>query len=118
MKNIVIVSKVVIGSRPIAVGPDKGLNIFKKSISTNLKNTLNEIFKAKNMNCIASVDHTYDTLDKLINDGADLLVLSPYIKTHIDTSNLSKDDYYMLSEEDFNNANVEKIIDYLEKLDK
>lgn len=117
LKNIVIVSKVIFGARPKPFGMDGGLNIFKKSLSETFKENLNKKLKEKNMNYEASVDFTYDSLKNLIKDGASLLLLSPYIKEIVNTSNINKNDYYILSEKEFINGYVENIISYLEELD-
>lgn len=117
MKNIIIVSKAVTGIRPNPFGPEGRLNIFKKSQSETLKENLNQKFKEKNMSYKAAIDFTFDSLEDLIRDGASLILISPYIKERIDMSNISKNQYYILSEKEFNEGYTENIISYLEDLD-
>lgn len=114
MKEIVIVAKTTLGLRPRPVGPDGGLNPFKKSLSRKLSDALNEKLKEKNMDYEADVDHSYDSLEDLVRNGADLVLISPYIKENFSTSNVDKANYYVLSEDEFNHAKTENIISYLE----
>lgn len=46
-----------------------------------------------------------------------MLLISPYIKDKVDINNISKNNYYILSEKEFNDGYVENIIRYLEELD-
>ena len=80
MKEIIIVSKTTLGLRPRPVWPDGGLNPFKKSLSRKLSDALNEKLKEKKMDYEADVDHSYDSLEDLVRNGADLVLISPYIK--------------------------------------
>ncbi|MGD6842548.1 hypothetical protein ACQCVH_08485 [Bacillus infantis] len=116
MRNIVIVSKVVVGARPNPFGIDRGLNIFKKSYSKTLESHLNQIFLEKGLDYKASVDSTYDSLTELIQNGARLLLISPYIKEYVDVHILNNDRYYILSEEEFNNGYTENIIAFLKEM--
>lgn len=106
LKNIIIIAKVIVGARPNPFGMDGGLNIFKKSLS--------ETLKEKNMDYEVHVDSTYDDLKNLIQDEDTLLLISPYIKDKVDIDGISKNNYYILSENEFNNGYVEDIITYLE----
>lgn len=114
MKNIIIIAKVIVGARPNPFGMDGGLNIFKKSLSETLKEKLNQKLKEKNMDYKVHVDSTYDDLKNLIHDEDTLLLISPYIKDKTDMECISKDNYYILSETEFNDGYVEDIITYLE----
>ncbi len=106
LKNIIIIAKVIVGARPNPFGMDRGLNIFKKSLS--------ETLKEKNMDYEVYVDSTYDGPKKLIQDEDTLLLISPYIKDKVDIDGISKNNYYILSENEFNDGYVEDIITYLE----
>lgn len=117
IKKIVIVSKVIVGMRPNPFGLDQGVNIFKKSLSENLKENLEQELKEKSMDYKVVIDSTYDNLESLIQDEASLLLISPYIKGYVDTNNIDEDKYYILSEKEFNTGYINDIIDYLEKLD-
>ncbi|MEW8974011.1 MAG: hypothetical protein AB2375_07435 [Tissierellaceae bacterium] len=117
MKKIVIVSKVIVGIRPNPFGLDQGANIFKKSLSENLKENLEQELKEKSMDYKVFIDYTYDSLKSLIQDGASLLLISPYIKGYVDINNIDEDKYYILSEKEFNTGYVNDIISYLERLD-
>ncbi|MCR2043454.1 hypothetical protein [Anaerosalibacter massiliensis] len=46
-----------------------------------------------------------------------MLLISPYIKDKVDINNISKNNYYILSDKEFNDEYVENIIRYLEELD-
>ncbi|WP_026885560.1 hypothetical protein [Clostridium beijerinckii] len=114
MKNIIIIAKVIVGARPNPFGMDRGLNIFKKSLSETLKEKLNQKLKEKNMDYAVHVDSTYDSLKNLIQDEDTLLLISPYIKDKVDIGGISKNNYYILTEKEFNDGYVEDIITYLE----
>lgn len=84
LKNIVIASKAVVGMRPRPIrGMDKGLNIFKKSLSQNLQNKLKIALKENNMDYEVSIDQTYDSIEDIIKNNARLVLISPYIKENI-----------------------------------
>lgn len=114
MKNIIIIAKVIVGGRPNPFGMDRGLNIFKKSLSETLKEKLNQKLKEKNMDYKVHVDSTYDDLKNLIQDEDTLLLISPYIKDKVDIDGINKNNYYILRETEFNDGYVEDIITYLE----
>ncbi|CUU49427.1 hypothetical protein [Clostridium beijerinckii] len=114
MKDIIIIAKVIVGVRPNPFGMDGGLNIFKKSLSEILKEKLNQKLKEKNMDYKVNVDSTYDDLKNLIQDEDTLLLISPYIKDKVDIEDISKNNYYILSENEFNDGYVEDIITHLE----
>lgn len=114
MKDIIIIAKVIVGARPNPFGMDGGLNIFKKSLSETLKEKLNQKLKEKNMDYEVHVDSTYDDLKNLIQDEDTLLLISPYIKDKVDIDGISKNNYYILSENEFNDGYVEDIITRLE----
>lgn len=116
MKNIVIISKVIVGVRPRAIGMERGLNIFKKSLSKKLKENLDKKLKEKNMDYRVEIDRTYESLEDLIKNGADLILISPFIKENIDVKNINKNNYYIMSEKEFLDGYIEAIVDYIEKL--
>lgn len=116
MKNIAILAKVIVGMRPNPFGMDGGLNIFKKSLSETLKNKIKERLIQENMDYDVSVDTTYDSCETILHNGASLILISPYIKNNVEINNLNPKSYYMLSENEFNNAYVEDIITYIKNL--
>jgi len=116
MKNIVVLAKVIVGIRPNPFGMDGGLNIFKKSSSETLKNKIKERLIQENMDYDVLVDTTYDTCETIINNGASLILISPYIKDKVEVKNLNPKSYYMLNENEFNNAYVEDVITYIKNL--
>lgn len=113
MKKIVIVAKVSLDSRAKPVGLDGGVNFFKKSLSRSLSDNLNERLIEENMDYQADVDQTYDSLEDLIRNGADLVLISPYIRDNISTENLDEANYYMLNEQEFLDGEVDNIISRL-----
>ncbi|GAB6169564.1 hypothetical protein JCM1393_20240 [Clostridium carnis] len=117
MRSIIIISKVNIGISPGArVGINrKGLNIFKKTLSTSLKDNLKEKLIEENMDYNVEVDNSYDNCENIIKKGVNLLLISPYIKDKIDIKNINKKYYYILSEKEFNEGYVEDIIEYLKQ---
>ncbi|MFS0781477.1 hypothetical protein [Bacillus sp. 1P06AnD] len=116
MKNIVILAKVIVGVRPNPFGMDGGLNIFKKSLSDKLKNKIKERLVQENMDYEVSVDTTYDSCESIINNVANLILISPYIKNNVEVNNLNPKSYYLLNENEFNEAYVEDIITYIKNL--
>lgn len=113
MKNVVIVPKVAI---PRAFGLD-GRFLFKKSWSRQFKEKLNKRFLESGMNYQASVDITYEDLETLLSQGANVLLISPYIKNKVNTDNLNSGDYYVLSRDEFNNTQVEDVLKFLIDID-
>ena len=116
MKNIIIISKVVVNAKPIRVGFDQNINPFKKRLSTSLEASLKESLTKENLEYTVSIDQTYDTCKELIENGADLILISPYVKTMVDLSNLDKNSYYLLSITEFEDSNVDNIINFIKKL--
>lgn len=116
MDNIIIISKVITGMRPNPFGMDKGLNIFKKSLSKNLKDNLDKNLKENGMDYRVSIDHTYDSIANLIQNNVKLVLISPYVKDHINLNNINKNNYYILREKEFNDRYVKDIIIYLKKV--
>lgn len=116
MKNIVILTKDIVGMRANPFEMDGGLNIFKKSLSETLKNKIKERLIQENMDYDVSVDTTYDSCETILHNGASLILISPYIKNNVEINNLNPKSYYMLSENEFNNAYVEDIITYIKNL--
>lgn len=112
MKKIVIVSKWVVGMTPVGLGFDKGLNPFKKGQSTLLANKLNEQFKNNNIQCEATVDNDAISIEAIVENGANLILISPYVKSAIlpTLTEKEKEKCYFLTEDEFLNTQVDSII--------
>lgn len=114
--NIIIISKVIIGMRPNPFGVDKGLNIFKRSLSKKLKDNLEKDLNENGGDYKISIDNSYESAAQLIQNNADLLLISPYVKDYVELDNLNENSCYILSEKEFNKGYTKDIIIYLYKV--
>ena len=112
MKKIVIVSQTNIGMKSSTFGFDGSINPFKKSLSKQLKENLNEYFKNNNIEYITEVEN-YETLENIIKNSAYKILISPYLKGAIDLSNLDKNTYYILNEDEFLHSKIDNILTFL-----
>lgn len=113
MKNIIIITKTIVGIRPNPFGFDGRKNLLGKPFSRILQENLTKELSKRNMGYKVTIDTSYESLDDLLNKGVDLLLISPYIKAQVDLSRIDKSKYYILSEEEFNTGNINKIIEFL-----
>lgn len=109
MKSIVIVAKVAFGFRGWPIGLDG--NIMKKN-SIRLRNDLRKRLREKGVECDVAVDNHTD-IRTLKSSGADLILISPFIKSYIDVSEINEEDYCFISEEAFLSGDSEEIVDML-----
>ncbi|WP_342506362.1 hypothetical protein [Sporosarcina sp. FSL K6-2383] len=116
MKHIVILAKVIVGIRPNPFGWDGGWTIFKKPLSEKLEVSIRKRLRQEGMDYDVSVDTTYDTCETIINNGASLILISPYIKHIVEVNNLNPRSYYLLNENEYNDAYVEEIIANIKNL--
>lgn len=111
--NIVIVSKTIVGVRPVPIGIDRGGNIFKGTLSGALKNNLKERLSEEKIDCNIEVDRTYDNCETMVKRGVNLILVSPYVKDKVDMDRVHKNHLYVLSEKEFNKGYVENIVEYI-----
>ena len=97
------------------IGLDRGINIFKKSFSEKLEENLIKELKENNLDYSVEIDRFYGPIEFLVNEEDDLVLISPYIKNIVDTSNMERSNYYLLNENEFLEGNVENIIKHLVK---
>ncbi len=97
------------------IGLDRGINIFKKSFSEKLEENLIKELKENNLDYNVEIDRFYGPIEFLVNEEDDLVLISPYIKNIVDTSNMERSNYYLLNENEFLEGNVENIIKHLVK---
>lgn len=114
MKKVVILSKAIVGKRPIAYGLDRGFNPFRKPLSKVLQDNLNTKFKELNMDYQAVVDKSYGNMEDLIKEGADTILISPYIREYVNVKGIKSKYYYMLNEEEFVQGKLKNIINLLD----
>lgn len=113
--DVVIISKVIAGIRPNPFGMDKGFNIFKKSLSEKFKANLDQALKENSMDYSVSIDKTYANIDSFIQNDAKLVLISPYVKEYVNVNNMSANNYYILSEKEFNDGYTKDIITFLKQ---
>ena len=107
MYSIMIVTKIPMGMRGVPIGIDG--NLFKKN-STTLKKNLQNKLKEKKLDCTVEVNNYKGDLLEMKQDGANLILLSPYIKTLVDVSGLEEKDYYFMSESDYLHCSIDNIL--------
>ncbi|MGL4991165.1 MAG: hypothetical protein ACRCYE_05700 [Sarcina sp.] len=111
--KIIIISKVISGARPVPVGFDGNFSILKGTYSNNLAKNLSQKLLKEGLTSNIEVDTTFNNCTELINDGADLLLISPYIKHLIDVNDIDKKNIYFLSEKEFINTETSTIVEYI-----
>lgn len=113
--KIIIVSKVINGVKPIPIGFEGDFTFLKGKLSGMLEKELTQNLLNEGIICDIEVDYTYDSCEELINEGADILLISPFVKSRVDVNNIEKQKIYFLSEEEFMNTNVNDIVKYIKK---
>lgn len=116
--NIIIISKAISGARPVSVGFDGNLTILRGTYSNNLAKNLSQELLNEGLTSTIEVDKTFNSCAELINDGADLILISPYIKHLIDVQGLDKNYIYFLSEKEFINADIKALVQYIQNLNE
>lgn len=112
IKKIAIVPFVTNG-RGSQVGHDGYLNVFKKSRSTLLKENLEKALKAEQISAEIIVDVNHGDLQLLKRDGVKLMLLPGDVSIYVDYSGIEPNEYYKLSEAEYENGEVTHIVEYI-----
>lgn len=116
--NIIIISKSISGARPIPIGFDGNFTILKGTYSNNLAKKISQNLINEGIQSNIEVDKTFNSCIDLIDDGADLILISPYIKHLVDTKDIDEKYIYFLSEKEFINADINAIVKYIKILNE
>lgn len=111
--KIIIISKVVSGIRPVAIGFDGNFTVLRGRLSDILKKNLIQNLLDEKITSDVQVDKSYNSCNELINEGANLLLISPYVKSAVNTKDIDKSFLYFLTEEEFVNGDVSNIVKYI-----
>lgn len=112
MMKIAIVPFVTNG-RTSQVGHDGYLNVFKKSRSTVLRENLESALKEDQISAEIIVDVNHGDLQALKRDGVNLMLLPSDVAIYVDYSDISSNEYYKLSENEYEKGEVTHIIEYI-----
>ncbi len=63
------------------------------------------------------LDQSFGDMEELIKEKTNLILISPYIKNYVDISNIDENKYYILSEKEFLEGNIENIIKNLSSIE-
>ena len=116
MKKIVIISQVYSNGKlkPLGDGVGSGVCYFwGKSFSRRMRDKLNKEFKESNLDYIATIDESYEIPKKILENGADMILISPFVKEFIDLSGIEKIKYYEIGKVEYDRSKIEIIIEYL-----
>lgn len=89
------------------------LNAPKKQKAENLKKNLQKKINEIGLFYDVKLDTNDGDLKYIKKDGANLILISPYIYEWMDFDGIEKADYYELSTDEFDNGKTDKIMEYL-----
>lgn len=112
MMKIAIVPFVTNG-RGSQVGHDGHFNVFRKSRSTVLRENLENGLKEAGISAEVIVDVNHGDLKALKREGVTLMLLPSDVAIYVDYSGISSNEYYKLSENEYENGEVAHIIEYI-----
>ena len=97
------------------IGHDGYLNIFRKSRSTVLKENLQKVFLSKHQDVDVIVDVNHGNLQYLKREGINLFLIPEELDKYMDYTGVCKDDCFVLKYEEYENGDVTRIVDFIEK---
>lgn len=93
-----------------------GILIFlKKKRSTVLKENLQSAMEAKNLEAEVIVDVNHGDLQSLKREGVNLFLIPEDIARYIDYSNISKDECFKLTHDEYESGNIDRVVKYIEE---
>lgn len=113
MQKIVIVSKVAFGARAMVFGLDGTTNPFKKSRSANLRQVLQKQLAENHLDYTVEVDNFTGDIQQMHKDGADLILLSPYVAKAFALNEAEKEYCRVLREEEYLNGETGRLVEFL-----
>lgn len=95
---------------PIDLEVMNGWRPFKKSRAKKMKDQLETAIKEEQLNFQVNFDYTMGDLEELKLDGVALCILTPAVSGYVESEGLNENEYIVLTEKEYKEAEVRRII--------
>lgn len=91
-------------------------NPFKKSRARKIKDQLEVVIEAEQLEFEAKFDDTYGNLEELKRDGAAFYILTKLVSQYVELEFLDEHEYIVLTEQEYRETDITRIVQQMKLL--